>query len=325
MGVVAIATANTGDLTLLSYAQNTTVSTPARTGAYAYRLNGASSFDYISIPAASEYYAKVAFYYEGYGDQNMCISFREGSTQHVSVVIGPTGSTWYVKRGGPTGTLLGSGGYASRITWYCVEVHVKIHDTTGFVVVRINGVEAINLTNQDTQNGGSGYIDNLYLFDNQYDALFDDIVIRDDTWPGVGGVYLLNPSADGDETDWTPSAGSRYQCVDEIPPSFSDYIYTDASSSGNQNSFQPDSADLPGDYVSIGVVAVYARAQLDIAGLGQLKTYLNSNGTFGYGSGVSLSTSPLWVKAFFENDPDTSSPWASKSAVLSSQYGVEVV
>lgn len=39
-------------------------------------------------------------------------------------------------------------------TWYLIEVRWKMHDTTGYVVVRIDGEEVCNVTGEDTYYGG---------------------------------------------------------------------------------------------------------------------------------------------------------------------------
>src|SRR5204862_3050679 len=40
-------------------------------------------------------------------------------------------------------------------TWYYIEWQIKLHDTTGFTSVRINGVQMFNVTNVDTKNAGT--------------------------------------------------------------------------------------------------------------------------------------------------------------------------
>ena len=40
-------------------------------------------------------------------------------------------------------------------TWYYIEIQVKLHDTTGFVIVKINNTTVLSATNVDTKNGGT--------------------------------------------------------------------------------------------------------------------------------------------------------------------------
>lgn len=52
----------------------------------------------------------------------------------------------------------------------------------------------------------------------------DDVAWNDETgsfqndYPGDGKIIYMRPNAAGDNTDWTPSAGSNYQNVDEATP-----------------------------------------------------------------------------------------------------------
>src|SRR5262245_56180486 len=45
--------------------------------------------------------------------------------------------------------------------WFYMEMKVTIHDTAGAVVVRIDGQTVLNLTNQDTRNGGTGFCNSI--------------------------------------------------------------------------------------------------------------------------------------------------------------------
>jgi hypothetical protein len=59
---------------------------------------------------------------------------------------------------------------------------------------------------------------------------WDDAYIDDTTGevaaanPPQYRYYLLTPNGAGNYTQWTPSAGNNYQCVDEVPPSGSDFV-----------------------------------------------------------------------------------------------------
>ena len=63
-------------------------------------------------------------------------------------------------------------------TWYYVEIQAKLHDSTGFVIVRVNGVEVINASTLDTKDGGTKTVYDrvsMAMFDgrvNQYDDLY---------------------------------------------------------------------------------------------------------------------------------------------------------
>jgi hypothetical protein len=56
-----------------------------------------------------------------------------------------------------TGTNLATtaAGVLAINTWYYLEMQAKLHDTTGFVIVRVNGTEVVNISAVDTKNAGT--------------------------------------------------------------------------------------------------------------------------------------------------------------------------
>jgi len=110
-----------------------------------------------------------------------------GATRHAALNILPRqgSSAW-----GVIGVYTGSGAFllASvntaaplvQNTWYYIEMQIKLHDTTGFVTVRLDGTQVIAVTNIDTKNGGTGTTyDRVRLGEtgagplvNQYDDLY---------------------------------------------------------------------------------------------------------------------------------------------------------
>ena len=111
------------------------------------------------------------------------------------------------------GTTLGTaaGVLGSTGVWYCIEAYGLVDDSAGVVTVKVNGVEVLALTGQDTRNGGAGQI-SAVEWEAGTSAIYyyiDDIVIRDDDWPGQGGLFLLAVDGDGSDTGWTASTGDR--------------------------------------------------------------------------------------------------------------------
>jgi hypothetical protein len=129
-------------------------------------------------------------------------------------------------------------------------------------------------------------------------------------------------TADGADTAWTASAGDDYQCVDEIPATFDDYISTDVSVNATKGTFAIGDLSFTPD--SISVVAVYAKAQLDEAGVGSIRAIVKSSASYGNGATEGLDTTAEWVKGFFETDPATSAAW-NEAGVNAAQAGVETV
>jgi len=101
-----------------------------------------------------------------------------------------------------------------------IEVKVTFHNSTGAVRIWINGVEDSNTTGIDTINAGTsctGVV--LMKEDGRLLWKYTDFIVHNDTGPlGDVGVYYFPANADGAETDFTPSAGDNYQCLDDIGP-----------------------------------------------------------------------------------------------------------
>lgn len=270
---------------------------------------------------AATMYTKAGMYLSDAG-QDYKIRFFEGATNHVTIRLNT--STGKVAAYRADSTLLGEADAGITTNrWMCIETKVVISDTTGIVEVKVDGISKLALSSQDTQNGGSGYVTvvdwSVYALSGRT-FYIDDIVIRSDGWPGVGGVYVLAPNAAGDTSDWTASAGNPYECVDEVPPTFTDYLYTDAATTETVHLL--NLAALPGAADSIAGVGVMAYAKLDAAGTGSLRCKLKAGSTTANGADVGLSTSAQWVTAYWAVNPDDSAAWETAD-IAALQIGVE--
>lgn len=71
----------------------------------------------------------------------------------------------------------------------------------------------------------------------------DDVVISDaEITDGQCLVGLMAPTANGNYTGWTASAGNKWDCVDEVPPSGTDYI-SSGTGAGDQR-YSPQHATM---------------------------------------------------------------------------------
>ena len=153
-------------------------------------------------------------------------------------------------------------------------------------------------------------------------AYLDDIVIRDDKWPGRGGLKVLPPVSEGDFT-WSASAGNAYDCVSDNPPDdFTDYVYTADS-------------DTPGTHLSTTLVAagvhvtprsfvqVSAKGKKDSLTTGSLAGYLDSNNIAAPGTQVTMATTAAWAHhALATNPGDSDNPW-TPTTIDQCEFGVK--
>ena len=134
-------------------------------------------------------------------------------------------------------------------------------------------------------------------------------------------VYYFMPNADGTPVDWTPSAGSEYACIDEIPPN-GDTDYIKSSTVGNISVF--DKADLSNVAV-VNLVQVWAAARKDDATTRGLKIVgtNDSGGTYDKSAEFLLRLCVHLLPAAWLTDPIAATAWTP--ALLNGYtFGVEV-
>lgn len=86
-------------------------------------------------------------------------------------------------------------GLITTNTWYYVEVQVRLHDTLGSVIVRLNGTTVINLPTVDTRVTGTSFYETVRLgpFTGGTTGLYDDLYLK------VGsGATLAGDTSIGD-------------------------------------------------------------------------------------------------------------------------------
>lgn len=129
---------------------------------------------------------------------------------------GGTISAWRLS-GDVSGTLLGtSAAVMAPNIWYYIEVEFVISTTVGRITVYVNGTQVLNLTGQNTANGGVGTnADTLHLAStnggngNGGFVDYDDIYVTDvATKLGERRIETLRPSADATPLNWTPDTGT---------------------------------------------------------------------------------------------------------------------
>jgi hypothetical protein len=128
----------------------------------------------------------------------------------------------------PAGILATSSYNLENNVWYLFEIYVKIDDSNGRVIAKVNDFPHIDFTG-DTKylsystfnkvgfgTGGAVGGDNQCWWDDL--AMNDTSGSVDNSWCRNGVVELLMPNFDGDTLEWTPiTSGSHFADVDEIP------------------------------------------------------------------------------------------------------------
>lgn len=122
-------------------------------------------------------------------------------------------------------TFLGttSGAAIEANIWCHVELKVYAHNTSGTVDIRVNESSVLSLSGIDTAVGSYLHTSwRLWSLDSG-SVKFDDVYFLDGSGSknnallGPKQVKTIFPNAVGDDSGWTSTAGSNYECVDENP------------------------------------------------------------------------------------------------------------
>ena len=142
--------------------------------------------------------------------------FMDGATAQVTIAVSPSRQI-VATRGGISGTVLGtSASSVSFSSFHQFELHLKIDNTTGIVLVKIDNTTVLNLTAQDTQVSANASFNGLLIGNTQaatgsvsYD--FDDVIMNDttgsanNTFTGIAQILCNVPNSNGTLNQWTPA------------------------------------------------------------------------------------------------------------------------
>lgn len=315
----------TGDITKFSGIDGANVISSSgldMDGSYCLACDGGSDFARISITADDEMY--FAFLYRCStigGSGNALIGFYSDATLLGRLVTaGGTSNVMQAMSG--SSTLLASSAQAlAENTTYFVEVYYKLADSGGRFAVKLNNISAIDFTGDtkpSTQTTFNGVVFGISGSTLSY-GYFDNIILDDADWIGKTYIQGLAVTGAGTTTQFTPSAGANYACVDEIPVSTTDYISTNTNDHLDTYAL----ANLTGTLGLIKSVSVNAYAIKEGSATPQnLKLAMLSGSTTDLSAGKAIPTSYAVLSNIWETDPDTSSAW-DESGVNALEVGVK--
>ena len=258
-------------------------------------------------------------------ESELCAFVGGGGGIQFVLNVTPAGNL-YVTRGSGS-TILGIGSAVlSSSAWNYIEIYATIADSGGNVKVWVNDNLDIDYTGDtkgavaDTDVSSIGF-----RYGSFRDSLVDDFYALDpnvsphQTRLGNCKVDTLYPEANGDTNDFTPSAGSNYENVDERPPD-DDTTYNQSSAPGDVELYDMD--DLAAN-TEIYALQVSAYARKTDAGSLTVRLGAKVGGAEHWGPDIGLSTDFDYLKRIIEQDPDTGTSW-TRSGVNGAQFGVKV-
>lgn len=237
----------------------------------------------------------------------------EGGTTHVYFRFNADAS---ISAYNGSGTLLGTSAagvlpsYTAQHNY--IEAKVLISNTVGTVEVRINGssTAVLSLTGKDTQNTANAYATQVTLAAGSPSAsqetYIDDLYICDtsgseaNNFLGDVRIEYVTTSGAGATTNFTPSAGSNYQCVDDNPAN-DETDYVSSSAPGDKDTYAM--GNLSSTAGAIVAVCVVSTDRKDDAGTRTHSHRVRLSGTESAGTAFSPTTSYVVHQSIFHTKP----------------------
>lgn len=228
------------------------------------------------------------------------------------------------RNGTYNGTLLATGtkGLSTGHT-YVIEVHYVPLNSGGTVTVKIDGFTDINYSSGDTTAGlenVQGFLFGAPSGANYGYGYYDDIIVDDDKWIGKTYIQGLTISAAGTTTQWDPSTGSNYACIDEVPYSDTDYISTNVTDEIDTYAL----SNLTGTIDSIKALTLTGRAAYDGSPTPtHIQLGVRSGGSDYFATDFSPPSSFGFLgQRILEADPATAAAW-TESGINAVECGVK--
>lgn len=290
-------------------------------GRYASTTNGAASRLAAFAPIQDGFFQCHARIDAVATNAGMQFGAMLGSQEQVQVRL-DTDNRVALYRGG---TAIASGEKYPVNAWFFLQIRFNIHPVSGSVEVRINGATVLNYSGNTAATGSQNwdgwriggtstptmYWDNIILYSASGDV--------PNTWTPETRIWDALPTGAGGTTEWSPSAGSNWQCVDE-QPSNGDSDYVSAASAPLTDTYSCPATAEAGSIIY--GVAVHATLRKDDAGTNVVDGVLRVGTTnYAHGTPVGINSSYSRKRWLWTVDPSTGTAW-TVTAANSAQPGV---
>ena len=203
-----------------------------------------------------------------------------------------------------------------------IESRYVVDDTSGHFEVKVNGNSLFSWSgNTDPLTTGNiRYLclGKIVATDTNITFYYDDIAVNDTTgtvnnsWCGKGSILLLKPKGVGNYSQFTPSAGFNWECVDEVPHD-GDTTYVESATADHIDTYDMEEliADLAIDPTDLVVKAVQVCLTGRYEGVdAHLAPMLRSGTTDHEGTQMTMASSYYRLFAeMFSINPFTSAAW----------------
>lgn len=208
--------------------------------------------------------------------------------------------------------------------WDYYEILVTLSATVGVMTIRRNNEVIMNLTGINNKFLSGTTIDGVMLQTYAGSPGFDDLYICNgagsaphNTFLGDSRVRMLTPSANGGVLNFTPSTGSNYQNVDEVPANTTDY--NSGTTDGDQDVYVMTDLTEPSGSTIYGVLQSVYAAKSD-AGTKYVRDTVRPVSTAYMGASQALSTTYKQFTQLHVTNPETSAAW-TVAELNAAQFG----
>jgi len=283
----------------------TVLSSGSRSGKGAVRITSGNELRFgLKTSGSTKYIAfaiKPDFIFNGLGT---IMKLKQGGTEHTHMRINSGGQLNFIKNDnnglGQTPPIVIAG------QWVHVQMRFLVAFSGGQIEIRVNGSSAsVHNASGLTFTGNS--VDEITLSSGGGMTIdYCDLVVTKDDWPGDFTVGYYKPNGAGNSTQWTPSAGSNFQTVDEASKDTSDYNAT--STVGNKDTFALENVTTPS---VIKCVAPIMLADKQDAGAATINAVIRHSGTDYDQSAASppFGSITYLQPDFLETNPGTAAAW----------------
>jgi len=302
--------------------------TAGRVGGYGI-YTPSSSIDCLDTPAInsnSTIIVGLAIKRTSNEDDTTILSLVDDTTYGMNVRWLSSGE--FCVRRGTTVLATTSGLNLLQDVWYWVEFKVLVDNSSGTYELKVGAATVLSDTGVDTQIATNNYYDKVRLYYGNPGTYhyYDDLYVcngagsLNNDFLGNVKVTAIFPDADGNSSDFTPSAGDNYTCVDEeVVNDDTDYVESDTSS--HKDLYSYESCGSP---ASILGLQINTDCRETDATSYSIHTVIRSGEMDYDDSSQSLGTTNYVTKMrVSEIDPNTSSAW-TPNGVDNAEFGIKV-
>jgi len=212
--------------------------------------------------------------------------------------------------------------------WRHFEIKLHIDNTSGEFEVRCDGETVLSGENMDTQVRAGG-ITQIYFghHDNTW-MYFDDFYILDESGsynkdfighPEVKTTFVV---ASGEHSEWLPSSGENYECVDDAYYlQAADYVQASGEDKIDTYNFTQETME-GGDSIEVQGVSILSGQYNDMSGMQTINHVMRISSTDYSGELHYLAMDDCYRETIVERNPSDDSAWTD-AVVNSTEFGVK--